>query len=65
MAKLLEETSFNVWEECTMAHKRAFEALDETLRQNSQIMGGITLVILDKHYQSLQEELQLMKSMLA
>eukprot|EP00106_Octopus_bimaculoides_P009157 XP_014776599.1 PREDICTED: uncharacterized protein LOC106873663 [Octopus bimaculoides] len=48
LAKLLEETSFIVWVECTTAHEQGFEALDKTLqdiRQNSQIMRGITRLL--------------------
>lgn len=38
LAKLLEETSYIVWDQCSMTHKRAFEALDKTfkdIRHNS------------------------------
>lgn len=48
MAKLLEETSFTVWDEPTILHKREFQTLDKSLkniRLNSQIMGGITVFI--------------------
>lgn len=37
-----------VWDECTMAHKFALEALDVTMKdifQNNKCMGGITLVL--------------------
>ncbi|KIH54988.1 hypothetical protein ANCDUO_14862 [Ancylostoma duodenale] len=37
-----------VWDECTMAHKRALEALDWTmqdLRGNSRLMGGAVVVL--------------------
>ena len=47
LAKLLEQTLLIVWDECTMAHKKAFEALDKTLqdiRRNSNVMGGITVL---------------------
>ena len=32
MAKTLKESKIIIWDECTMAHKRALEALDRTLK---------------------------------
>ena len=37
-----------VYDECTMAHKKALEALDRTLRDirgNNRLMGGITVLL--------------------
>ena len=48
LAELLRQTSLIIWDESTMSHKRAFEALDRTLRDirnNESIMGQITLVM--------------------
>jgi hypothetical protein len=56
LAKLLQKTTLIVWDECTMAHKGAFEALDRTLqdlRQNSSPMGGITLLLAGDFRQTL------------
>ena len=32
LAQVLKQTSLIVWDECTMTHKAAFEAVDRTLR---------------------------------
>ena len=48
LGKLLKICSMIVWDECTMSHKAAFEALDSTLqdiRNCRAIMGGVTLVL--------------------
>ncbi|GBM03504.1 hypothetical protein AVEN_95400-1 [Araneus ventricosus] len=47
-AKVLRMCKLIVWDECTMAHKYALEALDATMKdifQNEKCMGGITLVL--------------------
>lgn len=47
MARLLREVTLIVWDECTMAHKSCFEALDRSLRDirnNNFIMGGVSLL---------------------
>lgn len=47
-AKVLQMCKLIVWDECTMAHKAAIEALNRTLqdiRCNNGTMGGITLVL--------------------
>ena len=47
-AKLLKECKLIVWDEATMSHKGAFEALDKTLqdiRNNNQLMGGVSVVL--------------------
>jgi ATP-dependent DNA helicase PIF1 len=47
-AKVLQECTLIVWDECTMSHKSALEALDRTLqdlRGNHKPMGGIVLVL--------------------
>lgn len=36
------------WDECTMAHKKSFEALNKTLqdlRNNTKLMGGVLLIL--------------------
>ena len=36
-----------VWDECTMAHEKCIEAVDNTLRdirQNNLVVGGITVL---------------------
>ena len=32
MTKILQQFNLIVWDECTMAHKKSFEALDRTMR---------------------------------
>ncbi|KAK3894468.1 hypothetical protein Pcinc_001774 [Petrolisthes cinctipes] len=47
-AKVLQRCKLIIWDEATMSHKRAFEALDRTLkflRNNDNLMGGVTLVL--------------------
>lgn len=46
-AKILQECSVIVWDECTMAHRKAIEALDRTmqdLKNNKNLMGGTVVV---------------------
>ena len=45
MAEVLRRCVLIVWDECTMSHKRAFEAVDRTLRdirEKDVLMGGVT-----------------------
>ncbi|MEE4247716.1 MAG: hypothetical protein V2I33_20120, partial [Kangiellaceae bacterium] len=47
-ARLLQQCKLIVWDECTMSHKLAFEALNLTLkdlRGNNRLMGGVTLLL--------------------
>ena len=47
-AALLREAVLIVWDECTMSHKHAFEAVDRTLRDlrsSNSLMGGVTVVM--------------------
>lgn len=47
-AKLLRECKIIVWDECTMAHKRALEAVDRTmkdLRGDSRRFGGAMILL--------------------
>ena len=47
LAKNLQECVLIVWDECTMSHKKAIEAVDRTLRDltgKNIIMGGITFL---------------------
>ena len=44
---VLKSAVLIVWDECTMSHKKAFEAVDRTLRDvrsSDQLMGGVTVV---------------------
>jgi hypothetical protein len=55
-AKVLQECKLIVWDECTMSHKAALEALDVTLqdlRNNNRRMGGITLLLAGDFRQTL------------
>jgi hypothetical protein len=55
-AKVLQECELIVWDECTMSHKRALEALDRTLqdlRGNGKIMGGVVLLLAGDFRQTL------------
>lgn len=48
MAKVLKLTKLLAWDECTMAHKKCFEALDRTIRDFSGInkpMGNKLLLL--------------------
>ena len=47
MAKVLQECTLILWDECTMSHRKAFEAVDRLLRdladdpiKKTQVMGG-------------------------
>lgn len=45
---MLQQCKLLVWDECTMSHKRAIEALNQTMKDiksNQTIMGG-TVVLL-------------------
>ncbi|KIH42856.1 hypothetical protein ANCDUO_27154, partial [Ancylostoma duodenale] len=55
-AQVLKMCKVIVWDECTMAHERALEALDRTLqdiRENNRLMGGVVLVLADDFRQTL------------
>ncbi|GBP19536.1 hypothetical protein EVAR_102084_1 [Eumeta japonica] len=48
MTKILIVTKIIIWDECTMAHKRALEALDGTLkdlRKDSRCIGGAMVLL--------------------
>ncbi|XP_044597462.1 uncharacterized protein LOC123274027 [Cotesia glomerata] len=56
MAHVIREAKLIVWDECTMAHKNAIEALNRTLkdiRNSDRIMGGITVVLAGDFRQTL------------
>jgi hypothetical protein len=47
-AEVLRQCKLIIWDECTMSHKRALEAVNLTLQDikgNKKIMGGIVLVL--------------------
>ncbi|GFR63719.1 ATP-dependent helicase [Elysia marginata] len=47
-AKVLQQCTLIVWDECTMSHKHAIEALNNTLRdlrKSEHLMGGVTLLL--------------------
>ncbi|GFU77380.1 ATP-dependent DNA helicase [Trichonephila clavipes] len=53
MGKVLQRCQIIIWDECTMSHKKALEALDRTLRDfrgNRRIFGGALILIFDKHF---------------
>jgi ATP-dependent DNA helicase PIF1 len=55
-AKVLQECALIVWDECTMSHRQALEALDRTLqdlRGNGKIMGGVVLLLAGDFRQTL------------
>ncbi|RCN49487.1 hypothetical protein ANCCAN_04428 [Ancylostoma caninum] len=55
-AQVLKTCKVIVWDECTMAHKRALEALDRTLqdiRETIRLMGGAVLVLAGDFRQTL------------
>ncbi|XP_068625392.1 ATP-dependent DNA helicase pif1-like [Battus philenor] len=48
MAKVLTASKIIIWDECTMAHKRALEALNRTLkdlRNDSRCFGGAMIIL--------------------
>ncbi|GBM12890.1 hypothetical protein AVEN_114969-1 [Araneus ventricosus] len=47
-ATVLRTCKLIVWNECTMSYKKAFEALDQTvrdLRNDNTIMGGVVILL--------------------
>jgi len=55
-AKVLQECDLIVWDECTMSHRQALEALDRTLqdlRDNGQHMGGVVVLLAGDFRQTL------------
>lgn len=47
-AKIMQDCKLIIWDEATMSHKRAFEALDRLLRdlrRNNHLMGGVTVLL--------------------
>ena len=55
-AKVLQECELIVWDECTMSHKQALEALDRTLqdlRGNQTVMGGVVVLLAGDFRQTL------------
>lgn len=55
-AKILAECSLIVWDECTMANKKAVEAVNRTLqdiRRNDHVMGGVTVLFCGDFRQTL------------
>lgn len=56
MAKVLSASKIIIWDECTMAHKRALEALNRTLkdlRNDSRCFGGAIILLFDYFRQTL------------
>ncbi|GFX94828.1 ATP-dependent DNA helicase pif1 [Trichonephila clavipes] len=48
MGKVLQTCQIIIWDECTMSHKKALEALDRTLRdfrENRRIFGGALILL--------------------
>lgn len=47
IAKVLSECDLIIWDECTMSHKKAIEAVNismQDIRKNNKLMGGTTIV---------------------
>ena len=56
IATLLQNCKLIVWDECTMSHKKAYEAVNRTLqdlRGNTNIMGGVTFLMCGDFRQTL------------
>ncbi|XP_044590563.1 ATP-dependent DNA helicase pif1-like [Cotesia glomerata] len=56
IAHVLRETKIIIWDECTMAHKKAIEALNRTLqdiRGCNQLMGGVVVLLAGDFRQTL------------
>ena len=56
LARVLTNTDLIVWDEFTMSHKRAFEAVDRTLRDlknPDMLFGGVTMLISGDYRQTL------------
>ncbi|CAB3240066.1 unnamed protein product [Arctia plantaginis] len=56
MAKVLSASKIIIWDECTMAHKRALEALNRTLkdlRNDSRCLGGSMILLFGDFRQTL------------
>ncbi|GBP59480.1 ATP-dependent DNA helicase PIF7 [Eumeta japonica] len=54
--RMLQQCKLLVWDECTMAHKRAIEALDRTIKDikgNRHIMGGMVVLLAGNFRQTL------------
>ena len=55
-ARLLQETDLIVWDECTMSHRKALEAVDRTLqniKRSTEIMGNVVVVLTGDFRQTL------------
>ena len=55
-ANILQKCEIIVWDECTMSHKHALEALDRTLqnlRGNKTLMGGVVVLLAGDFRQTL------------
>ncbi|GFV91767.1 ATP-dependent DNA helicase [Trichonephila clavipes] len=53
---LLQQCKLIVWDECTMSHKRAIEALDRCLQDiqnNRKLMGGVVVLLAGDFRQTL------------
>ncbi|XP_066977557.1 uncharacterized protein [Macrobrachium rosenbergii] len=52
-AKVLQQFSLIVWDECTMANKQVFKALDFTLQDLGSGIGGITVLLAGDYHHTL------------
>jgi ATP-dependent DNA helicase PIF1 len=55
-AKILRDCQLIIWDEATMSHKGAFEALDRTIqdiKRNNRVMGGMTVLLAGDFRQTL------------
>ncbi|XP_013772071.1 uncharacterized protein LOC106457225, partial [Limulus polyphemus] len=56
MGEVFKKCELIVWDKCTMAHKRALEALNKTLqdvRNHKTLMGSVTVVVSEDFHQTL------------
>lgn len=56
LAEVLQQCKLIVWDECTISHKKAFEAVDRTLKdilKNNKRFGGIPILICGDFRQTL------------
>jgi len=54
--QLMQRCSLIIWDECTMSHKKAFEAVDRSLkdlRHNDKNFGGVTVIVAGDFRQTL------------
>lgn len=56
LARLLQKCKLIIWDECSMSHKSALEAINislQDIRGNNKLMGGITMLLAGDFRQTL------------